>query len=147
MIKQQHSGGDLGRKGEEVRLMREKLDQTDTVRGMREAYDKWMEMVDGKLMFLNKQVKEGVGSMSNPETASLQDIFKAMATKVRGSFHFKELFFHIACTLVPSSIPGEPALGRGGGRSGEKRSGKNPESLSGRPLCQSEGEQAQGELC
>ena len=73
----------MGRKGEDVRLMRERLDQTDTVRGMRETYDKWMDMVDGKLLFLNQQVKEGVASMSNPETASLQDIFKAMATKVR----------------------------------------------------------------
>ena len=63
--------------------MRERLDKTDTVRDMRETYDKWMDVVDGKLLFLQQQVKEGVASMSNPETASLQDIFKAMATKVR----------------------------------------------------------------
>ena len=42
-------------------------------------------------------------------------------------------------------MAGEPALGRGGGSSGEKGSGKNPESLSRRSLRQSEGEQAQGE--
>ena len=58
MSKQQQAGGDLGRKGEDVRLMRERLDQTDTVRVMRESYDKWMDMVDGKLLFLNQQVKE-----------------------------------------------------------------------------------------
>lgn len=63
--------------------MRERLDKTDTVRDMRETYDKWMDVVDGKLLFLQQQVKEGVASMSSPETASLQDIFKAMATKVR----------------------------------------------------------------
>ena len=40
---------------------------------------------------------------------------------------------------------GEPSLGRGGGSSGEKGSGKNPESLSRSSLRQSEGEQAQGE--
>ena len=74
---------DLGRKGEEIRLMRERLDKTDAVRDMRETYDKWMDVVDGKLLFLNQQVKEAVASMSNPETASLQDIFKVMATKVR----------------------------------------------------------------
>ena len=74
--------GDLLRKGEDVRLMRERLDKTDIVRGMRESYDKWMDSLDGKLLFLNQQVKEGVASMSSPETASLQDIFKAMATKV-----------------------------------------------------------------
>ena len=82
-LSKHQQAADLGRKGEDVRLMRERLDQTDTVRGMRETYDKWMDMVDGKLLFLNQQVKEGVASMSNPETASLQDIFKAMATKVR----------------------------------------------------------------
>ena len=63
--------------------MRERLDKTDAVRDMRETYDKWMDVVDGKLLFLNQQVKEAVASMSNPETASLQDIFKVMATKVR----------------------------------------------------------------
>ena len=78
-------GRDLGRKGEDIRLMRERLDKTDAVRDMRETYDKWMDVVDGKLLFLNQQVKEGVASMSNPETASLQDIFKAMATKVINS--------------------------------------------------------------
>ena len=50
---------DLGKTGEDIRLMREKLDKTDTVRNMRETFDKWMDLVDGKLMFLNQQVKEG----------------------------------------------------------------------------------------
>ena len=81
----QEQARDQGRKGEDIRLKQERLDKTDTVRNMRETYDKWMDVVDGKLLFLNQQVKEGVASMSNPETASLQDIFKAMATKVINS--------------------------------------------------------------
>ena len=72
--------------------MRERLDKTDVVRGMRESYDKWMDSLDGKLLFLNQQVKEGVASMSSPETASLQDIFKAMATKVEHHSTLRDFF-------------------------------------------------------
>ena len=75
--------------------MRERLDKTDTVRDMRETYDKWMDVVDGKLLFLHQQVKEGVASMSNPETASLQDIFKAMATKVRNCLDHVSLIYQV----------------------------------------------------
>ena len=70
--------------------MQEMLDRRDTVKEMRKTYDNWIDGLESKgLLSLNQQVNDVVGSMSSPETASLQDIFKTMATKVRysGNLH------------------------------------------------------------
>ena len=67
--------------------MQEMLDRKDTVKEMRKTYDNWIDGLESKgLLSLNQQVNDVVGSMSSPETASLQDIFKTMATKVQYSY-------------------------------------------------------------
>jgi len=65
----------------ETAALHERIDSEDVVRRLRADFDTWLSKLEGRALFLEKQVVDGVGSMAHPETAPLQDIFKSMANK------------------------------------------------------------------